>query len=465
MTAGTFLNYSRRFGTSCAALAIMAGTAFAQQADESKQDAGEAAGAGILPIPDYSGDFASRSYLTGDWGGARTKLANRGLQFDLDTVTWADGFVDGGTRDNTRAGGNLTFNLKWDLMRAGILPGALITLRAESRWGDSGNFSTGQIVPPNTAALTPTNYSAMDDGYDLALTQLAYTQFLSEKVGLTIGKFDLFGEGDTNEFAGGRGWTQFSSWSLNYGTPTLAVPASTIGLGGIFLPNENTIITALLTSGTECVDSDCFDDLDDRGKIAIGSIAHQYNLNGKPGGLTGQAVYFFDSDFFELDSLSFNLRDAIKGGSINEGFDFGDEDSSWIVGGSFWQYLSVKDTPTGPLNLTNRVPDLRGWGVFGRLYFADEDTNPWKTSVAAGVGGRGIFDSRPDDLFGVGYYYNDQSKTLFEPSVDDGQGAEVFYNFAITPAVRFTTSAQWIKAVNPTVDDTTLVSARLQITF
>jgi hypothetical protein len=30
------------------------------------------ASAGILPVPDYSGDFWTREYLTGDWGGART---------------------------------------------------------------------------------------------------------------------------------------------------------------------------------------------------------------------------------------------------------------------------------------------------------------------------------------------------------------------------------------------------------
>ena len=56
-------------------------------------------------------------------------------------------------------------------------------------------------------------------------------------------------------------------------------------------------------------------------------------------------------------------------------------------------------------------------------------------------------------------------RQLFSSEVDDGQGAEVFYNFAITPAARFTTSAQWIKAVSPTVDNTTLLSARLQVTF
>ena len=117
------------------------------------------------------------------------------------------------------------------------------------------------------------------------------------------------------------------------------------------------------------------------------------------------------------------------------------------------------------MNLTNRVPDLRGWGVFGRFYLADEDTNPWKTSVALGVGGRGMFDSRPNDLFGLGYYYNDHSDSLFETRTDDPQGAELFYNFEITPAVRLSANLQYMKAANPDVDDTTLLSARFQIKF
>jgi len=33
---------------------------------------------GILPIPEYGGDLANRSYLTGDWGGKRTEWANIG---------------------------------------------------------------------------------------------------------------------------------------------------------------------------------------------------------------------------------------------------------------------------------------------------------------------------------------------------------------------------------------------------
>ena len=119
-------------------------------------------------------------------------------------MTWTDQALDGGTTNNIELGGNLTYNLNWDLMRADILPGALITLRAESRWGSSGMLNTGSVVPMNTAALTPTNYTEFDEGYGLALTQLSYLQMLSTKFGLLLGKLDLFGDGGVSASLGAR---------------------------------------------------------------------------------------------------------------------------------------------------------------------------------------------------------------------------------------------------------------------
>jgi len=441
-------------------LAILAfGLSFACPAFAIEPPGGEEAAEeprGILPIPDYGGDIWNRSYLTGDWGGLRTTLANKGFQFDVDYVQWFDQIVDGGKNGRLgEYGGNLTYNLKFDLDRAGILPGGFLQARAETRYGDSGILNTGQIVPNNTAALSPTNYSDFDEGYDIALTHLAYTQFLSPKIGVILGKLDLYGDGDQNEFAGGRGRTQFMNWSLNYGTPLLFVPASTIGAGILFLPNENLTLTTMLIRGTECTHSDCFEDLDDTGGVALVSASYQYRLAGRPGGVAGTYGYFFDCNFTDIDSVSI-VPGVVPSTSKN----------SWIVTVSFWQYVFAKGTHDGPLDLTNRQPDLQGWGVFGRLSFADEDVNPWKYSFAVGLGGRGILDFRPNDLFGVGYFYNDETNARFVvPLRGSGQGAEVFYNVAITPAVKFSVNLQFIRSAELSVDNTTMLTGRLQINF
>jgi len=445
------------------ALALTAGgmDTFAQ--DEVKEDSKTPeAPAGILPIPDYSDDIWNRKYLTGDWGGKRTEWANKGLQFDVDNVNWADTVVDGGDTGRTEVGGNFQYNLKWDLMRAGILPGALIQVRAESRYGSSGITNTGQITPNNMAALSPTNYSDFDAGYDIALSQLSYLQMFSEHFGVIAGKLDMYGEGAPNEFAGGRGRTQFMNWNLNVSTPALFVPASTLGAGVVVLPNKNLTITSLLLNGVQCTHSNCFDVLGDNGGLSVNTASFQYNIGGLPGGVNASLFYFFDANFSDLGSIGIIPGDGVLGlvGS--------NKSDSWQTSVSFWQYVSVEGSHEGPLDLTNKQPDLKGWGVFGSLSFADPDTNPWQTSVAFGVGGRGIVPGRPNDLFGAGGFYNDLATDRLLPTAGfarDYAGTEVFYNLAITPAVRLSTNIQYLPSVEPDVDDSLMISGRFQVIF
>jgi len=412
---------------------------------------------GIVPIPAYGDDIWSRGNLTGDWGGLRTDWAGKGIQFDVDWVHWIDNAVDGGTSDANEVGGNFTYNMKVDLMRAGILNLAELQVRAESRYGNSGILNTGQIVPINTASTTPTNYTDFDDGYDIALTQLSLLKLFTPHFGMLVGKLDMFADGDQNEFATGRGRTGFNNWSMNYGTGLLLVPASTIGAGVVYLPSPELSISSLLTSGGECVRSDCFNDLNDKGGISATAATYQYNLGGLPGGVSGTFLYFFDFDFTDLQSLI-----PVPG----EGLVGSDESKSWLVTSSFFQYLSADGAQGGPLNLTNRVPDLQGWGIFGRITRADDKTNPWKTSVTVGLGGRGVIPKRPNDVFGVGYFYNGLSVDRFDTSdFEDGEGLEAFYSVAITPALKFSFNAQWVGKSKPDSDDTTVLTGRFQLVF
>ena len=46
------------------------------------------------PANTYSGDFWSRSTLTGDWGGVRNDLAKKGVTFDLSLTQVYQGIVE-----------------------------------------------------------------------------------------------------------------------------------------------------------------------------------------------------------------------------------------------------------------------------------------------------------------------------------------------------------------------------------
>jgi porin len=447
-----------------AALPLMLLVAVSAHAEAEPADATAAANQtqGILPVPDYRGDLSDRSYLTGDWGGTRTEWANNGVQFGLEYLGWVGSVVDGGLDDDTEAGNNITYKLKLDLMRAGILPGALIDVRAETRYGNNTNPYSGTTQPHFTASLPPVDYSDLQRDADFTITNLTYTQFLSEHFGLILGKMDLFETGDPNEFASGRGRTQFQNYNLIFGTPTLIVPASTLGVAALYLPNKHMTFSSALLSATDCSYNSCFDDAYDDGTIWANAAMFQYRLGGLPGGANVNALYFFDADFTELGSL------AIDPGDGNFGAVTSDEDESWMVVFSAWQYLSANGVGDGPLDLLNQRPDLQGWGIFGRLSFADEDTNPFETSVSVGIGGRGVVNSRPNDVFGIGYFYNDVFEDRFTNDAGfdgDSQGVEAFYNLAITPAAKFSINVQYLESSLKDVDDATVLSGRLHLTF
>jgi hypothetical protein len=89
---------------------------------------------GLLPVPDYSGKIGSRTTLTGDWAGVRQDWANRGITLGFDWYQSYQNIVDGGFEEDDAYSTNLDYRLNLDLMRLGLVPGAVITVRGQSRF-------------------------------------------------------------------------------------------------------------------------------------------------------------------------------------------------------------------------------------------------------------------------------------------------------------------------------------------
>jgi porin len=205
---------------------------------------------GLLPVPDYGGDLWHRSHLTGDWGGKRTDLANKGAQVDVDWTQYVQGVVDGGLDRSTRYGGHVDYLINLDLMRMGLIPGGLVRFRAESRYGDSVNGISGQILPVNTTALFPLT-NRLDEDVAIAITDLNYTQFLSEHLAVLVGKLDTL-DADPNEFASGRGKSQFMNANFLFNSVVaLRLPYSTLGAGVLWLPTKNIAVNGSIINTTD----------------------------------------------------------------------------------------------------------------------------------------------------------------------------------------------------------------------
>lgn len=413
---------------------------------------------GILPVPDYAGDLQERPALTGDRNGTRTKLADDGIQFQFKWVQYGQGITSGGLDDVVRYGGVGDYLINLDLDRMGAVPGGLVTFRGESRYGKSVNGQVGTVLPVNTNAYFPLT-GDLDDDIAFTITDLLYTQFLSEKFGVFLGKMDTL-NGDSNEFAGGRGTTQFMNSNFVFNSAlALRLPYSTLGVGAAWMPTDRMSITATLFNTVDSSTSTGFDDFGDGLSVTL-EAQFQYEMGGLPGGMTLGGLYSFDQDFTEI------------GGRIildeGESLALPTKNDTWAVYWNGWQYLWAEAGSDAPIAVGDGRVDRRGFGLFGRFGVADKKTNPVDWSGCIGIGGRGLFPSRSEDTYGVGYFYTDIQPSRFTNVALIGsgsQGIEAYYDFAITNSVNLTLDAQFIDPPYTGASTAIVLGARLGISF
>lgn len=416
-----------------------------------------APGDGIVPIPTYTAErFELRPYLTGDWGGARTELANAGVTLDLALTQLVQGVASGGLDETTRYGGRLEALVNLDLDRMGALPGGLVSMRVESRYGNSVNRASGAVLPVADLLYFPLT-SGYDEDIAATVTELLYTQFLSKELALFAGKFTILGA-DSNEFAGGDGTTQFLGHPFTSASVTsLFNPYSTLGGGVSLMPTPELAISTSVYASTDSSTTSGFDTLDD-GLVWSTALAWQYRLGDLPGGVRATYQYAFDREFVNFAG---SLVTPV-GVSIPVTGD------SWCAFANAWQYLVAEEAPTGPIKVADGRMDLKGVGLFLRAGFADPDTNPIRWIVSGGVAAKGLLPGRDRDTIGIGYAHSRTSELPIVTSRLLSQSTarlEAYYDLSLTPAANLTFDLQVADPLFAGVDDAILLGMRLRLEF
>ena len=420
--------------------------------------AGSALAAGESTAP-YSGDFLSRSTLTGDWGGMRNNLANKGVTFDTNLVLTEQGVVDGGKNSEWENGGRGSLLLKVDTGKLGLWPGGFLTVEVEGNFGKGVNLRDGGLMPVNSNQIFP-----VPNEEGIAIPALNFAQFLSEYAGVVVGKMDTTG-GDMNEFAHGKGESQFMNLAFNLNpTLLLTVPYSTLGAGVIILPNKDpnaalitlSVLSAVGQAGTAGFDKLYGDKL-------------TYNAEGRLRtdffGMTGHqlaGVLYSNKDFSSMDQRLSLHPDS---NSIEK------KTQSWAAYYNFDQYIYEPVKGSG-----------KGFGLFGRFAATDGNPNFMHYFISLGVGGKGAMASRPHDSFGVGWYFVDIKSPEFTGPLTsraflrDEQGVEAYYSFAVTPWAMVTPDVQIVHGAQKStlallpadrqeIDTATILGLRLQLLF
>jgi porin len=407
----------------------------------------------IPTLPDYSGDLWNRSFLTGDWGGARTELANHGILFDLDVTQNLQGNAHGGknTKGAFEYGGSADYTLRLDTARMGLWPGGLITLHGETQFGRSVNGNAGSLGSPNFKSLLP----IPGDPGETTLSEYYIMQALSEKFVLVAGKMDLTAAGDRNAFAGDMAhYTQFMNTAFNV-NPVLfsAAPYTAMAAGVVLLPTKWLTISTLVS------------DNDPKGAANMTgfntafhgrnwmTVMQEYDftikLFDKPGHQRF-GWYYTTRDFIDfegdprlplpghkksLDLLPGGFRKPprwlreVRVGDTVLSADGPDRTSDdWGIYYNFDQYLYTEaDDPT------------QGFGVFGRFGWTNGEANPIEEFYSIGLGGKGSI------TWGLGYYLINLTDDLpTKLGQDAEQGVELFYSIEVTPWLHISPDLQVI---------------------
>ncbi len=382
----------------------------------------------------------ARPQLTGDWLGCRTALAENGVLFDANVTQFYQGVASGGLQQRFRYGGHGDYVGKFDFDKLIGQEGLFLQLRAEHRFGQAIGVESGAFGAPAIYANLPSLETE-----DLLLTNVLITQALSERFIVFAGKVDTL-DGDMNDFAHGRGKTQFLNTNFVFNPIAVqTIPYSTLGAGFSILKEFQPIFSFSVLNATDTTRTSGFDELFEKGVVLSGELRLPTRLLGLPGhvGFGG----------------AWNSRRYIKLGQdprvLEPDIPIEPTTGSWFLKWNFNQYLFVD--PCDP---------TKGWGLFGRAGISDGNPNPLHYTLSCGVGGYSPICGRENDRFGIGWYYGGASSQLgpfFNPN--DGTGVEIFYNAAITPWFELTPDLQIIDGGVAAADTAVLFGLRANMVF
>jgi porin len=394
--------------------------------------------------------------MTGDWGGDRLRLKAEGLELEFSLTQFYQGVADGGIRRGSEYTGIFKTNFKFDLgkMKKSWMWWSA-QVQSETRFGGPLLGGTGTINPVNTAAIIPGASGSVVSVTAVNLTRLIPIDLAKGNLAVvSFGRFNMLDLVD-EQFFGGSGLEKFFNIAQN-GPLTAARQVPLITNGALFAyvkGGEPRFTLAVLDPNDHSTDAG-LDDLFADGVTIAPTILFPAKYFGKTakhsfgGAITTKAYTPFDA-----------IRQiVIPGPSLNP---IQPQRGSWSINYTFRQFVVERD----PKN---------GWGFFSQVSFADKDTSPITTFVNLGLGGNGLFKSRPRDEFGVAYAYTDLSSVLKDnlnlltqagrrPRAE--HQVEMFYNFHIAPWLRLTGDLQIIRPTRAIATTAIVPGARLEMSF
>ena len=404
-----------------------------------------------------AGDFGHRTQLSGDWGGLRTDLARHGFFFDLYSTSAYQDVASGGLKTGNASIQNTQLSINVGTGRAGLWSGGMFHITLESRYGSSSpqeTFTVGSTVPQYTGLAFPGPFFV----HNVLPTEYFLLQSLTPKFAVILGKANVLTHADQTLFGNSY---KYDFANLNFNKNPMALNfynTSSLAAIGIWTPSQRVTVSAGVydpNSQANNLSTKAFDRVN-----IYGITIFSYKIGGLPGqswaqyNWTNKPKVDLTSPFGQLSPSQVPQAVGILLGTpSSQALPINYKGTSWVTIGNFTQYLFVKDHPGAIAEKFGSGQPLRGIGLFGRIGYAPEETNPITRDASVALFANGLSDHRPNDSFGLGIYHNGISQplktdfarlTAATATVKNENGLEVFYDFAITPAIRLIPSYQHI---------------------
>src|SRR5258706_2869678 len=389
------------------------------------------------------GDFRPRTQLSGDWGGLRTDLARHGLFFDLYSTSTYQNVASGGLKTGNAFVENTQLSINVDTGRAGLWPSGVFHVTLESRYGSSSpqhTFTVGSTVPQYTGLAIPGPFFV----HDVLPTEYFLFQSLTPTFGVVLGKTNVLNHADQTVFGNSY---KYDFANLNFNKIPMALnffSTTSVAAVGVWMPSRRlTVAGGAFDPNSEAdnLATKAFDRVN-----LYGTTLVSYTIGNLPGRSSVQANWTnkpktdLTSPFGQLSPSEVpRAVGVLLGPPSAQALPINHRGKSWVTLANVSQYLFVKDHPEAVAGTLGSGQPLRGIGLFGRIGYAPEETNPITRHASVALFANGLSDHRPDDRLGLGIYHNGISQPLKHDiarlteataTLKSEQGLEVFYDVA-----------------------------------
>jgi len=356
-----------------------------------------------------------RDTLTGDWGGLRTALKDKGTDITLDYVGESLNVVSGGLKRRGSYEGRIEFSIDSDLDKAIGWPGAkahVTVFNIHDGGNNAAEYAGSLADPSNIDGLSTTRL------FTAWLEQSLWNDRFSIRAGQLAADDEFFTSPTAGNLINGTfGWAGLLSANMTNGGP--AYPVATPGIQLKIQPTDNFSVLAAAFNG-DPAGRHCDDDPQkcnrhgtkfplNGGTLWMGEL--QYGVNQSEGaeglpGLYKLGAWYSDNRFADqryglnTSGATVSVSDPDLNGPLNHKGNWG---LYGVADQTIWQR------------------DARSLSVFLRGGFSPSSRNLISYYADGGIGLKGLFAGRPDDQLTLGVAYAKISRDTVTADQDAAQ--------------------------------------------